>query len=115
MKASLDQILARIPGAPTHKWPEGDRYATALAHGSMSVGLYVPVGRDPQTPHSQDEIYIVRSGRAQFSVMGECQPCDAGDVLFVAAGVVHRFENLSSDFSAWVVFWGPKGGEQAGH
>ncbi|HEY4772491.1 MAG TPA: cupin domain-containing protein [Steroidobacteraceae bacterium] len=112
MKTSLDQILARIPGAPTQKWPEGDRYATALAHGSMSVGLYVPLGRDPQTPHSQDEIYIVRSGEAEFSVRGERQPCKTGDVLFVAAGIEHRFENLSSDFSAWVVFWGPKGGEQ---
>jgi len=35
-----------------------------------------------------------------------------GDVLFVAAGVEHRFLNISDDFSAWVVFWGPKGGEQ---
>ena len=114
MKTSLDQILACIPGAPTAKWPQGDRYATALAHGSMSVGLYMPVGRDPQTPHSQDEIYIVRSGSAEFSESGERRrACNTGDVLFVAAGVEHRFENLSADFSAWVVFWGPKGGEQA--
>lgn len=113
MKISLDQILARIPGVPTSKWPEGDRYATALAHGSMSVGLYMPLGRDPQTPHSQDEIYIVRSGSAQFSVQGERRPCNTGDVLFVGAGVEHRFDSLSADFSAWVVFWGPKGGEQA--
>jgi mannose-6-phosphate isomerase-like protein (cupin superfamily) len=111
MKVSIAQILSRIPGAPTKKWPAGDRYATALAHGSMSVGLYAPVGRDPQTPHSQDEVYIVRSGSAEFAVAGEQQSCATGDVLFVAAGVEHRFESLSADFSAWVVFWGPKGGE----
>jgi mannose-6-phosphate isomerase-like protein (cupin superfamily) len=111
MKISLDEILARIPGPPTQKWPEGDRYATALAHGSMSLGLYLPKGRDPQTPHSQDEVYIIRSGSAEFSEAGRGEPCITGDVLFVAAGVEHRFENLSADFSAWVVFWGPKGGE----
>ncbi len=114
MKTTLEEILARIPGVPTPKWPEGDRYATALAHGSMSVGLYMPVGRDPQTPHSQDEIYIVRAGSAEFAVNGAREACHAGDVLFVAAGVEHRFEKLSPDFSAWVVFWGPKGGEPAG-
>jgi mannose-6-phosphate isomerase-like protein (cupin superfamily) len=114
MKVSLTQIVARIPGAPSKKWPEGERYATALAHGSMSVGLYAPIGHDPQTPHSQDEIYIVRSGNAEFSVAGESQSCGTGDVLFVAAGVAHRFEKLSADFSSWVVFWGPKGGAQEG-
>jgi mannose-6-phosphate isomerase-like protein (cupin superfamily) len=113
MKASAAEILSRIPGAPSKKWPAGERYATALAHGSMSVGLYAPVGADPQTPHSQDELYIVRSGDADFVIAGKRQPCAPGDVLFVGAGVEHRFESLSADFSAWVVFWGPKGGEKS--
>jgi len=113
MKASLAGILSRIPGAPSKKWPAGERYATALAHGTMSLGLYVPVGLDPQTPHSQDEVYIVRSGSAEFVVSGERTACVTGDVLFVAASVEHRFEALSPDFSAWVVFWGPKGGEKS--
>ena len=47
MKASLAEILARIPGAPSKKWPQGERYAEALAHGSMAVGLYAPVGAGP--------------------------------------------------------------------
>jgi mannose-6-phosphate isomerase-like protein (cupin superfamily) len=112
-KASLAEILSRIPGAPSKKWPAGERYATALAHGTMSLGLYAPVGQDPQTPHSQDEVYIVRSGSAEFVLSGERASCVTGDVLFVAAGVEHRFESLSPDFSAWVVFWGPKGGEKS--
>jgi mannose-6-phosphate isomerase-like protein (cupin superfamily) len=111
MKISAAEILARIPGAPSKKWPAGERYATALAHGSMSSGLYAPVGADPQTPHTQDEVYIVRSGTAEFVTADERHPCGTDDVLFVAAGVEHRFENLSADFTAWVVFWGPKGGE----
>jgi len=113
MKPSLAEILARIPGAPSKRWPQGERYAQALAHGSMSVGLYAPVAGDPQTPHTQDEVYITRTGRAEFALAGELHPCAVGDVLFVAAGAEHRFQSVSDDFSAWVVFWGPKGGEQA--
>ena len=39
--------------------------------------------------------------------------CIASDVLFVEAGQPHRFENMSPDFSTWVIFWGPEGGEAA--
>jgi len=113
MKVSAAQILSRIPGAPSNKWPAGEPYATALAHGTMSLGLYAPIAHDPQTPHSQDEVYIVRSGSAEFVMSGERSPCATGDVLFVAAGIEHRFESLSADFSTWVVFWGPKGGEKS--
>jgi mannose-6-phosphate isomerase-like protein (cupin superfamily) len=111
MKSSQHRFSPASPAHPARSGLTGERYATALAHGSMSVGLYAPVGHDPQTPHSQDEVYIVRSGSAEFAMAGERHPCAIGDVLFVAAGVEHRFESLSADFSAWVVFWGPKGGE----
>ena len=30
---------------------------------------------------------------------------------FVAAGVVHRFEEFTEDFGVWVMFYGPEGGE----
>jgi mannose-6-phosphate isomerase-like protein (cupin superfamily) len=112
MKVSLADILSQIPGAPSKEWPDGERYAEAFAHGSMSVGLYAPVGADPQTPHTQDEIYIIRTGRAEFVLEPALMPCAVGDVLFVAAGAQHRFQKLSADFSAWVVFSGPAGGER---
>ena len=38
-------------------------------------------------------------------------PFGPGDVLFVAAGAVHRFEEFSHDFATWVIFYGPEGGE----
>jgi uncharacterized RmlC-like cupin family protein len=41
----------------------------------------------------------------------ERTPFRAGDVLFVCAGVPHRFENFSADFATWVFFYGPEGGE----
>jgi uncharacterized RmlC-like cupin family protein len=38
--------------------------------------------------------------------------CMSGDVLFVRAGVKHKFENFSDDFATWVIFYGPEGGER---
>ena len=112
MKATLAELLSQIPGAPSAEWPTGERYAVAFEHGTMTLGFYAPRGADPQTPHERDELYIIHAGQAQIVIDGERQACRAGDALLVAAGAEHRFEGLSDDFSAWVVFWGPVGGEQ---
>ena len=112
MKASLAELLSQIPGAPSAEWPQGERYAVAFEHGTMSVGFYMPRGADPQTPHERDEVYIIHTGHAQLTVGTEHHQCKAGDAFFVAAGIEHRFEHPSDDFSSWVVFWGPIGGER---
>ncbi|MGH8121837.1 MAG: cupin domain-containing protein [Rudaea sp.] len=111
MKTALSELLARIPGPPCTQWPQGERYAQAFAHGTMSVGYYAPLGHDPQQPHARDEIYIIHAGSAQIRVADERHGCVPGDVFFVAAGVEHRFENLSADFATWAVFCAPSGGE----
>jgi mannose-6-phosphate isomerase-like protein (cupin superfamily) len=113
MKASLDQLLKRIPGAKTDSWPLGEPFTEALRHGSMSVEVFAPRGKDSQEPHDQDELYFVVSGSADFEVDAKTGPVKAGDALFVAAHVPHHFERMSEDFVTWVVFWGPPGGEQA--
>ena len=113
MKTSLSEVLAQIPGPPSEKWPDGERYAEAFEHGTMSLGFYAPVGSDPQSPHEQDEIYIVHSGTSEFVLNDERLDLAAGDAVFVPAGARHRFENFSADFGTWVVFWGPRGGEAA--
>jgi mannose-6-phosphate isomerase-like protein (cupin superfamily) len=110
-KVTVAEALARIPGPPSKNWPDGERFATLLAHGSMSVEYYAPVGTDPQQPHDQDELYIVHSGRGVMILDGRRIPFEAGDCLFVPAGKPHRFEDFTADFGTWVVFWGPKGGE----
>ncbi|HYD79179.1 MAG TPA: cupin domain-containing protein [Paucimonas sp.] len=112
MKTSFAQLMARLPGPASDRWPEGERFARGFAHGTMSVELYAPRGDDPQTPHRQDELYVIVQGEGEFLHDGMRQPCKSGDVLFVAAGVPHRFENFSPDFATWVVFWGPEGGER---
>jgi mannose-6-phosphate isomerase-like protein (cupin superfamily) len=111
MKANELSLLNAIPGPVTPKWPRGERFARALAHGTMTVELYVPDGEDPQAPHAQDEVYIIRSGRGTLRVASAIHPFDTGDCFFVPAGEDHRFESFSKDFTTWVVFWGPSGGE----
>ena len=106
MKTSLSELRARIPGAASVQWPEGERYALGFSQGCMSLGYYAPRGHDPQQPHRRDEIYIVQSGSAELIIDGACHPCRAGDALFVGAGVAHRFERISADFATWVVFCG---------
>jgi len=91
----------------------GARYVEPTTHGTMRLGLYGPRTHDPQQPHDQDELYIVQKGTGTFWCEGRARSFGPGDVLFVAAGVEHRFEGFTDDFAAWVVFWGPKGGEGA--
>ena len=82
-----------------------------FAHGSLSVEMYRPLGQDLQTPHTRDEVYVVVSGVGEFVNGGQRKPFEAGELLFVPAGVEHRFENFSDDFATWVIFYGPEGGE----
>lgn len=78
----------------------------------MSVEVFAPKGADLQQPHTQDELYFIHSGTGQIVINGQRFEAAVGDAFFVAAGVMHRFENLSNDFITWVVFYGPQGGEQ---
>ena len=88
-------------------------YGVLLSHGTLEIGYYKPDTVDPQQPHTQDEVYIVQSGSGYFVLGNDRQPFAQGEALFVPAGVVHRFEDFSDDFAAWVVFYGPQGGEDA--
>ena len=78
----------------------------------MLVKYYAPRGTDAQTPHTRDELYVVARGSGTFLNGDERQPCGVGDVLFVPAERVHRFEDFTADFGVWVFFYGPEGGER---
>ncbi len=81
-------------------------------HGSLVAEIYKPDKVDLQKPHSRDEIYIVISGSGKFLNGEKTTEFKAGDFLFVKAGIEHRFLNFSDDFSTWVFFYGPEGGER---
>jgi len=104
-RVSVPEALARLPG------PENKRFATLFEHGSLTVEIYAPQGSDPQTPHTRDEIYVVVQGSGEFINGGTREHFGPGDVLFVPAGVDHRFVNFSDGLVVWVMFYGPEGGE----
>ena len=86
----------------------GRLYLEFLRQPSLSVGLYVLAagGTDPQQPHSEDEVYYVVSGSGQIRVGSEDSAVTAGSVVFVAAGVEHRFHSISSEMRV-IVFFAP--------
>jgi mannose-6-phosphate isomerase-like protein (cupin superfamily) len=85
-------------------------YLEFLREQSMSSGLYVlPAGAvDNQSPHSEDEIYVVLRGAASITAGDETRDIAANDVIFVPAGVVHRFHDIVEDLSLVVVFAPPE-------
>ena len=91
--------------------PMGLPFRKLFQHGSLEVEVYKPAGSDLQMPHARDEVYVVIAGSGEFVCAGQRQDFAPGEVLFVPAGVEHRFENFSDDFSTWVLFYGPQGGE----
>ncbi|MBM3598760.1 MAG: cupin domain-containing protein [Alphaproteobacteria bacterium] len=98
-------MLQRLPT------PDGKRSDTAFTHGTMEVKLYAPRGGDPQQPHDRDEVYVVMYGSGTFDNGGQRRSFRPGDLLFVPAGIEHRFEGFTDDLVVWVVFYGPRGGE----
>ena len=86
-------------------------FLDVFEHGSLEVEIYKPDMIDKQSPHERDEIYVIVSGTGTFENGEESSEFAPGDFLFVKAGVKHRFINFTADFSTWVFFYGPKGGE----
>lgn len=91
---------------------EGLPSAFVFEHGTLQVKMYQPGKQDTQKPHARDEVYLVARGSGWFVNGADRHPFGTGDLLFVPAGTEHRFEDFSDDFCAWVIFYGPEGGEQ---
>ena len=90
---------------------KGNEFRELLRHGSLTVEIYRPKGVDRQQPHQHDEVYVVISGKGHFVNGATRRPFEAGEVLFVPAGIAHHFEDFREDFATWVFLYGPEGGE----
>jgi mannose-6-phosphate isomerase-like protein (cupin superfamily) len=77
-----------------------------LRVSSLSMGVYrLAAGSiDGQSPHNEDEVYYVISGRGQILVAEETIAVEAGTVVFVAAHVEHRFFDIMEDLTILVFF-----------
>jgi mannose-6-phosphate isomerase-like protein (cupin superfamily) len=87
-----------------------DNFVTLMTGKNARLLLFAPEGEDRQTPHTQDEFYVIVSGNGVFRRGEETVPFVAGDVLFVPAREPHRFESFSDDFQTWAIFFGPSVG-----
>ena len=81
----------------------------------MSAGLYVlPAGGvDGQSPHAEDEIYVVMAGRSRFTSAGQQIDVAPGDTIFVPAHEEHRFHDIAEELSLIVCFAPPEGNSRA--
>ena len=105
-RLTINNALTSLEG---HDQP----FRKLFSHGSLVVEFYAPQDKDMQEPHARDEIYVVASGSGYFLNGDTRSQFEPGEVLFVPAGVIHRFEDFTNDFAAWVFFYGPEGGENA--
>jgi mannose-6-phosphate isomerase-like protein (cupin superfamily) len=105
-RVGVAEALRKLPG------PAGERWAVVLEHGTLEIEVYAPRGTDPQKPHTRDEVYVVVSGSGEFVHGSARSRFSPGDVLFVPAHEVHRFESFTDDLVVWVMFYGPEGGEK---
>lgn len=105
MKINPQEALQKLEGAAAP-------FLKLFEHGTLLVEIYKPDKIDLQQPHTRDEVYIVISGSGEFLNDGVRSNVSIGDFLFVPAGIEHRFENFTHDFSTWVFFYGQEGGEK---
>jgi mannose-6-phosphate isomerase-like protein (cupin superfamily) len=89
-------------------------YEEFLRVPDLSAGLYVlEAGAvDPQSPHTEDELYYVVAGRARVTVGDDVRDVVPGSLVFVAATVPHRFHDIAERLDLLVVF-GPAEGDRA--
>jgi mannose-6-phosphate isomerase-like protein (cupin superfamily) len=101
----------RPPIATPNDWVEHLRAA------DLSVGTYcIPVGGfDDQSPHTEDEIYVVTTGRARIITPAASAEVGPGSVIYVPAGEEHRFAEVTEDLTLLVVFGPAYGSRPAQH
>ncbi len=83
-------------------------YLEFLKVPDLSMGLYIlPAGGvDPQSPHTEDEVYYIVSGRAQIKVADEDRTVQAGSIVYVEKNVEHRFHSIEEELNV-IVFFAP--------
>lgn len=84
----------------------GKSYLEFLRVPAMSAGVYtLPAGStDLQKPHKEDEMYYVIRGHGRMRAGSEDRAVGAGNVIFIAAEVEHRFYDIAEDLVVLVFF-----------
>jgi mannose-6-phosphate isomerase-like protein (cupin superfamily) len=85
-------------------------YEVVHSSPGLEIGVYVLVAPEPdrQSPHEDDEVYVVLEGRGMLEVEGKLVELREGHAVFVPAGAEHRFVGYEQ-LSVLVLFekWRP--------
>lgn len=83
-------------------------YLEFLKVPDLSMGVYIlPAGGiDPQSPHTEDEVYYIVSGKAQIQVADENRAVQSGSIVYVEKNVEHRFHSIEEELTV-IVFFAP--------
>ena len=105
------QIFAEAGAYQPPPSGEPNDWIVHLNTSDLSLGTYsIPAGGvDDQTPHTEDEIYVVKTGRATLVTTSGTAPVGPGSVIYVPAGEEHRFTDVTEDLALIVVFAPPYG------
>lgn len=89
---------------------EGRPYAELLRVEALSAGIYklAAGATDPQTPHREDEVYVVVAGAGAVEIAEKRNAVSAGTVVYVPRGVQHRFVDITEDLEVLVIFAPPE-------
>ena len=89
--------------------PESTNFVEHLRSADLSIGTYsIPTGGvDDQSPHTEDEIYVVTAGRATLVADSGTAVVGPGDTIYVPAGEAHRFTDITEDLALLVLFAPP--------
>jgi mannose-6-phosphate isomerase-like protein (cupin superfamily) len=98
--------IFEMPALLEQQQKSGQSYLPFLTVPALRCGVYVLTAgaEDPQKPHQEDEVYYVESGAAMFTAEGRDQAVRPGSIIYVAAGVEHRFHSISKDLKVLVFF-----------
>ena len=95
----LAQLQKQLTSAPV-------QYKEFLKVSALSCGLYrLGVGaRDMQSPHDEDEIYFVLSGKAKMKLGDTERLVEPGNLLYVGATETHSFFEIIEEMTLLVFF-----------
>ena len=97
----VENLMRKVEG-------EQARFLEFIRLPGMSTAVYrLPAGcRDMQSPHAEDEIYVVLKGRARLRIDDQEEEVTRGSILYVRADTRHSFFDIEEDLIV-LAFFGP--------
>jgi mannose-6-phosphate isomerase-like protein (cupin superfamily) len=84
----------------------GSPYNEFLRVPTLSSGIYMlkAGSKDLQSPHDEDEVYVVIQGRARLKIEDRDVAVGPGSILYIEASSEHSFFEIEEDLTLLVFF-----------